>query len=136
MSTNLTLLKQYLESRFIGSPIVSHERQMIVRYKNSEGLLFVIIAQDGEDGLSLNVTTPLMLLNPQTRDKFDHLRTDIVATLSKGLFENLGVNVDDDAHVCAWANMGTEPLSFPNEIVETFVEGALGLPVAFKKFIS
>jgi hypothetical protein len=130
---NLEALKHYLESRFIGSSIVSQEGQMTVKYRNSEGLLFIIIAQEETDGLSLKVTTPLMLLNPRTREKFDHLQAGLAGTLSKGLFENLGVNVDHESHVCAWVNLGMEPLSFPNKIVETFVEGALGLPVAFKK---
>ena len=136
MNANLTALKHYLESRFLGSSIVSQERQTVVKYKNSEGLLFTIAAQEEEDGLSLTVTTPLMLLNPQTREKFDHIKVGLIATLSRGKLDNLGVKVDQDAHVCAWAKLGEEPLFFPNEIVEAFIEGALGLPFAFKKSLS
>ncbi|HOY08692.1 MAG TPA: hypothetical protein PLB05_01295 [Candidatus Omnitrophota bacterium] len=133
MSMNLEALNHYLESRFSGSPIVVQGDRMTVKYRNSEGLLFTIVAREEADGVSLRVTTPLMLLNPQTREKFEHFQDGLVDTLSKGLFEDLGVEVDHEAHVCAWAKLGTEPLCFPNKIVETFVEGALGLPVAFKK---
>ncbi len=125
-----------MESRFSGSPIFFREDRMDVQYRNSEGLVFTIVAQEEADGLSLSVTTPLMLLNPQSREKFDQLQTRLMGTLSKGLLENIRIEVGHEAHVRTWMKLGPEPLYFPNNIVETFVEGALGLPVAFKKFLS
>ncbi|HOY10677.1 MAG TPA: hypothetical protein PLB05_11485 [Candidatus Omnitrophota bacterium] len=136
MNANLEALKHYLESRFSGSPISSREDRMDIQYKNSEGLAFIIVAREEADGLCLSVTTPLMLLNPQSREKFDQLQSRLVGTLSKGLLDSVKIEVDPEAHVRAWMQLGIVPLYFPNNTVETFVEGALGLPVAFKKFLS
>ena len=135
MSANLTALKNYLENRFIGFPADFHQQQICVRYKNSEGLLFVIEAREGACGVSLCVITPLMLLNPRAREQFEQLKARLASTLTRGRLGELGVSVDQDDHVCAWANLGTDPVVFPNEAVEAFIEGALGLPVAFKKFL-